>query len=515
MDIKRSIKLDVLKKLSLKQRLMLLITVLVVPLICMIIGILGMVFNYSKSYEQIMHNVKVANEYNIRFKEDMEYSMYRVMIGLIDVEEFENGDIYDGTSEYASVVKNPYRIIENARTDFSENLTRTPGSDSDIKIKGILYCLNSLEKAVERMMANSQISSLYTENAAIWENDIQGLCSMIQDYITQYVYFETLKMEELHKALEYHTNQAVVVVVVTFISILTMGLILTVMLTRSVTVPLYGIQKTAERLGRGELEVRAAMCGLEEINVLARTFNTMSSQIMELMDKMRQEQDNLRILELKLRQEQITPHFLYNTLDSIVWMAQAGDNRQVVEMTSDLSDFFRTVLSEGKDYITVKEEIFHIKSYLKIQKTRYEDILNYKINVEPEIRDKIVLKMVLQPIVENALYHGLKNKRGGGTIFIRGYEEQGGLVFEVEDNGVGMDEETLASLKKKLSINDSQYSGVEENGGFGLRNVVQRIYMFYGKESSITLESEKNVGSCVKIYLGKNDKITQKNQKKI
>ncbi len=167
-------------------------------------------------------------------------------------------------------------------------------------------------------------------------------------------------------------------------------------------------------------------------------------------------------------------------------------------MTSDLSGFFRTVLSGGRDFITIAEEETHIRSYLKIQKIRYEDILEYNMNIESAIKDRMVLKMILQPVVENALYHGIKNKRGGGTITIRGYEDKSGIVFEVEDNGKGMDEETLKKLRDKIRGGTE----INEKGGFGLSNVVQRIHMYYGDSSDIIIESEQNVGTCVKIYLG-------------
>lgn len=245
------------------------------------------------------------------------------------------------------------------------------------------------------------------------------------------------------------------------------------------------------------------MSGMAEINVLARTFNIMSDEIAGLMDKTRREQENLRVMELKLRQEQINPHFLYNTLDSIVWMAEGGNNRQVVEMTSDLSDFFRTVLSEGHDFITIAEEEQHIRSYLKIQKIRYEDVLDYRIEMEERIRSRVVLKMILQPIVENALYHGIKNKRGGGTISIRGYEDKNGIVFEVEDDGTGMDQETLSKLREKIkSGREGREEPVRKSGGFGLSNVAQRLSMYYGESSALVIESEKGVGTCVKLYLG-------------
>ncbi|MEH2953311.1 sensor histidine kinase [Candidatus Merdisoma sp. JLR.KK011] len=488
-------------RLTLKMRLSVLLFVTAIPLTGMMLGILTMIQEYSDSYNSIMANLKVANEYNIKFKEDMEYSMYRVMIGLIDASKFENGDILEGSTEYATVVKNPINMIESARHSFGTVIDRVPGTDSYIKIQGILSCLDTLETAVNRMIANSVVPGTYGESAAIWENDIKGLCSMIQDYITQYTYYELMNMEELQKQLEEQVNQSVRGFMALLVSVLAAGLVLSTLITKSVTTPINSLRQTAERFGMGDLEVRARMYALEEINVLSRTFNTMSDKIAELMKKTKQEQKNLREAELKLHQEQINPHFLYNTLDSIVWLAEGGNNQQVVEMTADLSDFFRTVLSGGNDYITVAEEESHIRSYLKIQKIRYENILDYSIFMEPGIKGEGILKMTLQPIVENALYHGIKNKRGGGKITIRGYGESDYIVFEVEDNGIGMDEETLKELKKKLRGEKSRLDS--QKGGFGLNNVAQRIHMYYGDESEITITSEKHVGTCVRVRLGR------------
>lgn len=481
-------------------RLSLLLFVIAIPLTGMILEILKMIQDYSDSYNGIMSNLKVANEYNITFKEDMEYSMYRVMIGLIDATEFESGDILEGTTQYATVLKNPLNMIHSARYAFSSTIERIPGTDSDIKIRGILSCLDTLETAVNRMIENSALPGTYDENVSIWENDIKGLCSMIQEYITQYTYYELSHMEELQRQMDARTKQSVGIFIGLLVGILILGFSLSTMITKSVTRPIHSLQETAEHLGRGDLKARAEMYELEEINVLARTFNKMSDEIAELMEKTKQEQKNLREAELKLLQAQINPHFLYNTLDSIVWMAEGGNSRQVVEMTTDLSDFFRTVLSGGQDYITIAEEECHIRSYLKIQKIRYEDILDYDIDIEPSIQKQIILKMILQPIVENALYHGIKNKRGGGRIIIRGYASEDCVLFEVEDNGTGMDEQTLAKLRARLrGREDSPSSG---RNSFGMYNVAQRIRMYYGSRSDITVTSQKGIGTLVRIRLG-------------
>ena len=438
------------RRFTLNMRLALLLFVTAIPLTAMMLGILNMIREYSESYNDIIDNLKVANEFNIKFKEDMEYSMYRVMIGLIDASKFEDGDILEGSTKYATVVKNPIHMIESARYSFGTAIDRVPGSDSDIKIKGILSCLDALETAVDRMIDNSSVPGTYTESETIWENDIKGLCSMIQDYITQYTYYELINMEKLQKQLEEQMQQSVRIFIVLLVAVLAAGFGLSTVITKTVTTPINSLRQTAE---------------------------------------------------LRLLQEQINPHFLYNTLDSIVWLAEGGNKQQVVEMTADLSVFFRTVLSGGNDYITVKEEESHIRSYLKIQKIRYENILDYVIRIDPEIEEQVILKMTLQPIVENALYHGIKNKRGGGRITIRGYGEGERIVFEVEDNGIGMDAEDLEELKKKLRGEESRLDS--RNGGFGLNNVAQRIRMYYGEQSEITITSRKEEGTCVRICLGR------------
>ncbi len=492
------------RRLTLKMRLSLLLFVIAIPLTGMILEILKMIQDYSNSYNEIMSNLKIANEYNIKFKEDMEYSMYRVMIGLIDASKFKDGDITEGSTQYATVLKNPINMINSARYAFGTSIERVPDSDSEIKIRGILSCLDSLEKAVNRMIDNSAVPGTYSENVSIWENDIKGLCSMIQDYITQYTHYEMIHMEKLQKQMDEQTRQTVGIFIVLLLGVLSLGFILSAAITDSVTRPINSLRKTAEALGQGDLTARASMYQLEEINVLARTFNKMSDEIEDLMEKTRLEQKNLREAELKLLQAQISPHFLYNTLDSIVWMAEGGNNKQVVEMTTNLSDFFRTVLSGGKDFITVAEEEGHIRSYLKIQKIRYEDILEYSIEINDDIKEYVILKMTLQPVVENALYHGIKNKRGGGKISIRGYRNGETIFFEVEDNGIGMDQVTLAALTKKLK--SPERPSDTQKGSFGLYNVVQRIRMYYGSQSDLTITSEKGVGTCVRICLGLSEK---------
>ena len=166
-------------------------------------------------------------------------------------------------------------------------------------------------------------------------------------------------------------------------------------------------------------------------------------------------------------------------------------------MVTALSEFFRTTLSEGKDYITIREEESHIRSYLRIQEFRYADILEYEIDIAPSLYEYTILKLTLQPFVENALYHGIKNKRGKGKIVVRGYEKESRIYFEVTDDGIGMDEEELARLRGKLD-------GKAVHGrGFGLENVHERIRLNYGSEYGVSFRSQKCEGTTVIVCIPK------------
>lgn len=230
----------------------------------------------------------------------------------------------------------------------------------------------------------------------------------------------------------------------------------------------------------------------------------------EVMQKLDSILDKKNIIELSTKhaellalQNQINPHFLYNTLDTIMWLAEAKQTEDVVSMVTWLSDFFRTTLSKGQDYITVEEEKNHIDSYLKIQHFRYQDILEYEIDIEEEIYDYMIPKLTLQPLVENALYHGIKLKRGMGKILIQGFQKGERLIFRVIDNGKGMDEKTLNELRKRIAG-----LGSASDGGFGLSNVNQRLQYYFGEEYGVFLESEENVGTEATIITGAKKNIT-------
>ena len=205
----------------------------------------------------------------------------------------------------------------------------------------------------------------------------------------------------------------------------------------------------------------------------------------------RQNQDHLARAELRTLQAQINPHFLYNTLDTIVWQAESGKGEEVVRLTRNLSDFFRISLSSGADWIPVSQELRHVSAYLSIQKIRYRDILDFEVDQPEGLEEAYMLKLLLQPLVENALYHGIKNKRGGGMISVRVKRQNRVMTFTVADTGKGMTPEQLKALEESLRAEAPTAQAALEPGhsGFGMRNVDMRIRLYYRKKTGLLIQS--------------------------
>jgi two-component system sensor histidine kinase YesM len=238
---------------------------------------------------------------------------------------------------------------------------------------------------------------------------------------------------------------------------------------------------------------------VDEITELGMSFNIMIGKIKDLLDSKIKEQENLKKAELRALQAQINPHFLYNTLDTIIWMAESKKTDQVVDIVSALSNFFRISLSKGMDWITIGEEVERIRSYLTIQKMRYQDILDFKIEVDQDVAEHTILKLILQPLVENALYHGIKNKRRGGMISVRAKRKgRDEILLEVEDDGIGFTPEKLTQLRADLNDDSGD---IKLESGFGIGNVNNRIRLYYGKSYGVSIRSEYNTGTCVTLVI--------------
>ncbi|MDA7026459.1 sensor histidine kinase [Bacillus sp. CLL-7-23] len=232
----------------------------------------------------------------------------------------------------------------------------------------------------------------------------------------------------------------------------------------------------------------------DEIGLLGKSFNSLMLKIKELMVLTEKQERQKREAELRVLQAQINPHFLYNTLDTINWMARKKGADDIIDLVQALSKLFRISLSKGHDMIPLTAEFEHVENYLKIQKARYQNKLNYSIETPTCYEDRLVLKLVLQPIVENAIYHGIKEKKGPGHIRIKGEEQEHGLIIKVEDDGAGMDEQQLKEIAKHLTEQKSEK-------GYGMVNVHERIILNFGEPYGLKVESEKGAGTIVTIHL--------------
>jgi len=273
---------------------------------------------------------------------------------------------------------------------------------------------------------------------------------------------------------------------------LVVALLLSFLLSRNLTRPIHQMQKHMSEVEKGNFDIQVLVDSTREIGMLARAFNLMVVRIRELMAQVVKEQEFKRKSELNALQAQINPHFLYNTLDSIVWMAENDKSAEVVRMTSALARLFRASISKGSELVPIRNEVEHISNYLTIQKMRYRDKLDFCIDVDDAIKGNLTLKVLLQPLVENAIYHGIKNKYGTGTIRITGEREGETIVLRVNDNGVGMDEETRKSLL-------SPATDAKQGKGVGLMNVHERIRLYFGKIYGLTIDSEPDEGTTVTV----------------
>lgn len=337
------------------------------------------------------------------------------------------------------------------------------------------------------------------ESLAIAVEQIFGGVAAVIDSLAMYMNITTLSHTRWRIATVNNVNDIAmtkerIIYILVAIALLTVAASggIASFLSRRIATPLKQLKSSMNKIEEGNFNTKVDVSGQKELMKLAASYNSMIDRIGFLMNRVVTEQREKRKTEFRALQNQINPHFLYNTLDSIVWLAEKQRSDDVITTVIALARFFRISISKGETFIPVEDEISHIKNYLTIQKIRYVDKFEYSFEIDSEIYGYRVMKLILQPIVENAIYHGVGDEKE--SIIIRGYKEEGALIFEVENSGYGITDERISEIKGLLENTSLQ-------GSVGMRNVYQRLKLYYGEEADIEITSVLDEMTNIKLII--------------
>lgn len=304
---------------------------------------------------------------------------------------------------------------------------------------------------------------------------------------------------EIFAPLEKIKTSALMTVAVAF----ALAFLISVLFGRSITKPILDMYKTVNRIKRGDFSLRVPVRRNDEIGRIAMNFNAMQDELQHLFESKYLYQIRLQEMQLAMLYSQINPHFLYNTLDSIKAMADYYKVQEIGAMAQSLADMFRYNTKNRDDVVTLQEELVQIEAYMNIQQIRFDDKLDYETDIEEELYSFPLLKMTLQPLVENAVFHGIERKRGKGLIRIAARREGEQIELVVTDDGVGISESRLAELKARLRPSALSEPALEPagGGGIGISNVYSRYAIRYGSRFEMSVDSRKGRGTRITIRL--------------
>ncbi len=457
---------------SIQSRMRRLVAIFCLFMAVILAAMLALVLTHNSQYEDLLYNVTTASEFNQDFKETIDLKMYYYVI----------------ESQYSEGL--PVQEVQSAQALAKDLLNATSQKDSLRAITSVLDLCENLEEKIYQIEATRS----YDDRQMQLENNIYVLTSLIEEYMYNYLYCESVQLNRLQQQVS--RQIAVEILLALALSAVLMLLLIrySVRLGRSVTQPVVDLSRRAKDVTGGDLTVREPVRSeTYEIRILSEGMEQMISRINAQIQEITQKQASLRRTELALLQAQVNPHFLYNTMDTIIWLIEADRPQAAVEMVSNLSDFFRHSLSRGEDVITLREEEQHVRSYLQIQQARYKDILEYTICISPGLQDVMLPKLTLQPLVENALYHGIKLKRGKGCICVASQLEEADILIQITDDGAGMSPQRLEELNRALDTG--------ERVGFGLVTVHERLRLLFGSPYGLSISSREGAGTTVTVRI--------------
>lgn len=461
---------DRLNKNTVQGKMYRLMLQMFIPIAIIFVSIFVMLLTRNIIYASVSGNIVKVSGFNQKFKQEIDEQMYFYVTG------------------YSSEI--PWEDVESARALAEDLLKNTSNTDGRKAMTSVL----SLCDKLNGYMHDIENESGYDERMDQLKKNIYITTDLIEDYMYSYLYYEAGEMASIQKQIDFWLTIEVVFVVLVMAIVVPIVLRRAFRLSKSITDPIVAMNSRVEEIGSGDLSPHTPVeTDDTSMALLSSGIEDMAARLDKQIELNRQEQIKLRDIELSLIQAQINPHFLYNTLDAIVWLIEIGKNEQAEQMVTSLSSYFRSFLSDGKDIVTVAEEKQHIQSYLEIQQVRYRDIMEYEIDIDSSIQNTKLPKMTLQPLVENAIYHGLKPKRGKGKITVTGTREGDKIRLRVTDTGLGMNEEELESLRSRVSMEDST--------SFGLTSSYKRLKILYGDDCKFVIDSKSQEGTSISIEI--------------
>ncbi|MBB6731858.1 sensor histidine kinase [Cohnella zeiphila] len=375
---------------------------------------------------------------------------------------------------------------------FSENRSSTDSKQYIVKDGGRIISaenkgdLNRQVRDVVHIRAD-QFERLGRENKVILSR--QGEKSLLSMQEFQKIDWRIVSLVPMHEIAKDETIIRRLILIVGALC-LAFAFVSSYYISNTVTMPIRKLAAIMKKIRQGDMDVRAEPASNHELGMLTRGFNSLMDRIQELLKEVVTEQKAKQAFEFKLIQSQLNPHFLYNSLETILSLNKLERYEEAMQVTRTLADFYRRSLSGGRDIVPIRDEIRIIRDYLQIQKRRYANYMDFSLDVEEDIMDDSVPKLTLQPLVENAIYHGLKSRGNRGKIAIRGYRDGDRIVLEVFDDGIGIPEEKAALL-----LHGEPRDG--KSGGFGLSSVDRRIKLLFGPEYGLRIASE--IGSFTQV----------------
>ena len=459
---------DRLNKNTVQGKMYRLMLQMFIPIAVILVSIFVMLLTRNLMYASVSGNIVKVSGFNQKFKQDIDEQMYFYVTGYSD--------------------EMPWDDVESARALAEELLKNTSNPEGRKTMTSVL----SLCDKLSGYMQSIENTTSYDDRMDQLKKNIYVSTQLIEEYMYSYLYYEAGEMASIQKQIDFWLSIEIVFVVLIMVIVIPLVLSRAVKLSKSITDPIVAMNDRVEQIGSGDLSPQTPVeTDDESLTLLSTGIEDMAARLDKQIELNRQEQIKLRDIELSLIQAQINPHFLYNTLDAIVWLIEIGKNDQAEQMVTSLSSYFRSFLSDGRDIVTIAEEKQHIQSYLEIQQVRYRDIMEYEINIDPSIEGTKIPKMTLQPLVENAIYHGLKPKRGKGKIIVTGTREDDKIILKVLDTGLGMSDEELQSLKTRV-LN-------EDTSSFGLTSAYKRLKLLYGDEVDFDVVSKAGEGTTISI----------------